>query len=75
MTPTEKLTPEATGQRLIELAHTVRDNPHAREAIAEGFELIGRLMTPCEDCGSTQGAADPAAADGFNPDLDTTGQA
>lgn len=39
------------GQRLRELAQIVRQDPTARESIAEGFELIAEAMEPCEDCG------------------------
>lgn len=38
------------GQRLRELAQIVRNDPTARESIAEGFELIAEAMDPCEDC-------------------------
>lgn len=29
----------------------IRANPNAREAIANGFELIAAAMEPCIDCG------------------------
>lgn len=47
-------------EKLRAIADKIRSNPHAREAIAEGFELIAEAMTPCEDCASKQGA--PARA-------------
>ena len=33
------------------LAAVIRANPHHREAIANGFELIAEAMSPCFDCG------------------------
>lgn len=43
-------------QKLRDLAAQIRDNPHARAAIADGFDLLADALTPCEDC-----AAKPAA--------------
>lgn len=34
------------------LAQVIRENPLARDAIADGFELIADAMEPCEDCGN-----------------------
>lgn len=39
---------------LRELAAVIRGNPNAREAIANGFELIAAAMEPCIDCGSPE---------------------
>ena len=49
------------------LAQIVRNNPSAREAIANGFELIADCMEPCEDCG-----AQPLLDDLVNPPLSVT---
>lgn len=38
-------------QRIRELAQVIRNDPTARDSIAEGFELIAQAMEPCEDCG------------------------
>ena len=35
--------------RLRELATSIRDNPAARDAIADGFDLIAESMYPCID--------------------------
>ena len=51
-------------EKLRDLAATIRNEPHAREAIAAAFELIADAMTPCTDCGQAQAdaPADHAAA-------------
>lgn len=36
--------------KLQALAAIVRANPQARDAIADGFELIAAQLLPCEDC-------------------------
>ena len=36
--------------KLKELASVIRNNPHAREEIAHGFEVIAEAMEPCTDC-------------------------
>lgn len=36
--------------KLRGLAAVIRANPHHREAIANGFELIAAAMEPCFDC-------------------------
>lgn len=47
MTSTTARTPS---DELRGLAAVIRDNPNAREAIANGFELIAAAMEPCFDC-------------------------
>lgn len=44
--------------QLRTIAAIIRHNPSAREAIAEGFELIAETMAPCVDCAATEHAAD-----------------
>lgn len=46
--------------QLLALADTVRNEVYAREAIAQGFELIAAVMRgdcACEDCGKADGVA------------------
>ena len=54
-------------EQLRDLAQVVRDNPHARDAIANAFDLIADQMEPCFDCGNCQDA-DPEALDVIHPD-------
>lgn len=49
--------------QLLALADTVRNEVYAREAIAQGFELIAAVMRgdcACEDCGKADGVAGDA---------------
>lgn len=47
MTSTTARTPS---DELRGLAAVIRANPNAREAIANGFDLIAAAMEPCFDC-------------------------
>lgn len=44
------LATDTAADKLRTLAATVRGNPHAREAIADAFDLIADQLEPCVDC-------------------------
>ena len=52
--------------QLRTLAATVRDNPSAREATADAFDLIAAALDgpPCIDCAAQEHAADDLSAGG-----------
>lgn len=49
-----------TAEQLRTIAATIRNNPTAREAISEGFDLIAAAMEPCIDCQREPATLDPA---------------
>ena len=52
---------DTPADKLRALAATVRGNPHAREAIADAFDLIADQLKPCVDCqAQTSDTADTA---------------
>ena len=59
------------------IAASIRNNPHDREAIADGFDLIADEMGPCEDCDHPSNEDFPVieAADLPDAGIDTTNKA
>lgn len=56
----------ATAEQLRAIAATIRNNPQAREATAQGFELVAAAMDgpPCIDCAAQEHAAADLSAGG-----------
>lgn len=53
-----QMTPEQMASRLHELAQTVKGQAFARDAIAEGFELIAQAISPAPAPSEALPAAD-----------------
>ena len=48
---------QTISKKLKELASVIRNNPQAREEIAQGFEVIAEAMEPCVDCNAEKPVA------------------
>lgn len=54
-------------EQFRKIAADIRSNPHARDAIADGFDLIAEIMEPCIDCGAPLPAVDELPSPVIDP--------